>query len=97
MNNFWLKMSEYSKRFNTTFISEESDGFCNSRMTEDIAIVEVLFSNQFVTMFEQDVRTSFADKISSIGMSNNVKKPTFIHCQIFYQMEPLEFFVVQVS
>ena len=40
---------------------------CERRMTSDIAVVEIYLSTAFVTKMKQDVRTTFADKLSNIG------------------------------
>ena len=49
-------------------IKEEEDSLCVRRLSSDIAIVEIHFSTPFVTQMKQDVRVSFADKISNIGI-----------------------------
>ncbi len=48
-------------------ITEEEKSLCERRISGDIAIVEIHFSTPFVTQMKQDVRVSFADKISNIG------------------------------
>ena len=48
-------------------IKDEEASLCERRLSSDIAIVEIHFSTPFVTQMKQDVRVSFADKISNIG------------------------------
>ena len=44
-----------------------NDSLCATRLTNDIAVVDVYFSTPFVLKMRQDVRTTFTDKISNIG------------------------------
>ncbi len=54
-------------------IREEEKSLCERRLSNDIALVEIHFSTPFVTQMKQDVRVSFADKISNIGNYSNLK------------------------
>jgi len=66
MGDFWDTQNDvFSGGINVPVNISRSN--CQQRITQDIALVEITFSNQFVTKMQQNVRVTFTDKISNIG------------------------------
>ncbi len=66
MTKFWNFYNSTIGFDNRRFLDEESLT-CSTRVRTDFAIVDVVFNSAFVTKLRQDVKTTFADKISNIG------------------------------
>jgi len=67
MTPFWDMKNLLTGKKSQSQLDQEKDSVCSDRMSQDIAIIDIMFSNQFVTKMKQNVRVSFTDKISNIG------------------------------